>query len=109
MKGPRRSTATEAPTTIAAVSAIFSASSYQNRSSAGITRCPACSGESGSPKNALHFLGCPHASPSFSGMVRCGRRATHAAALAGEFNLDRRAALARLVEDTVTLSARETE
>src|ERR1700730_14100095 len=103
MKGPLRSTATEAPTTIAAVSAIFSASSYQNRSSACITRCPACSGESGSPKNALHFLGCPHASPSFSGMVRCGRRATHASPLAGEFHLDRRAALERLIDDTVTL------
>ena len=36
MKGPLRSTATEAPTTLAAVSAILSASSYQNRSSGDI-------------------------------------------------------------------------
>src|ERR1700720_2682250 len=103
MKGPLRSTATEAPTTIAAVSAIFSASSYQNRSSAGITRCPARSG--GSPKKHSVLWRAPHASPSFSGMPRCGRRATHASPLRGEIeiHLDRRAALERLVDDAVTL------
>src|ERR1700693_4630832 len=57
MNGPERSTTTETTTTIVAVSTIFSASPYQNRSSGRMTVNFECIGQKGLHRAAAQAVG----------------------------------------------------